>query len=71
MADEEARYSLVVADGDPGARQKLVDVAGRVILHASEDGGEILEGVDAARLARRHQRVQACDACSALDVVDE
>jgi hypothetical protein len=42
-----------------------------VILDAGEDVGEILEGIDPARLARRHQRLQARKALSAIDVVDE
>jgi hypothetical protein len=42
-----------------------------VILDAIEDVGEVLEGVDAACPAPGHERVQARDACSALDVVDE
>jgi hypothetical protein len=42
-----------------------------VILHASEDVGEILQGIDAARLARRDERVEAREALSALDIVDE
>jgi hypothetical protein len=41
-------------------------------LDAGENVGEILEGFDAARrLARRHQGVEAREACSTLDVVDE
>jgi hypothetical protein len=42
-----------------------------VILDAGEDVGEVLEGVDAASLACRDERVEALEARAALDVVDE
>src|SRR5579859_3908775 len=42
-----------------------------MILHTREHVDEVLEGVDPARFAGGHQRVQARDTRSALDVVDE
>jgi hypothetical protein len=42
-----------------------------VILHTGEDVGEVVEGIDLTRLARRHQRVQARNARAAVAVVDE
>ena len=48
------RESVVVARSNPAARQQVVDAASRVILHASKDVGQVLEGIDPARLASRH-----------------
>jgi hypothetical protein len=42
-----------------------------VILDADEDVGEILEGIGAAGLARRDERVKAREALSAIDIMDE
>jgi hypothetical protein len=63
--------SVVVAGGDPSARQQRVDLAGGMILHAGEDVREVLEGIDAARLAGRHERVQAREIRAVRAVVDE
>src|SRR5579883_3069881 len=60
-----------VATSNPARREQRVDVSRGMILHASEDVGEILEGVDAARLAGRDERVETRDVRAALEVVDE
>ena len=58
--------SLVAARGGPRARQQLVDRARRVILHAREDVGEVVERIDPARLARRDERVEPSEALARL-----
>ncbi len=62
LASSEAAHSSSRAAAQ-APRQQLVDVARGMILHAGEDVGEVLEGIDRARLARRHERVQTRETC--------
>ena len=42
-----------------------------MLLHAAEDVGQVVVGVDAPGLAGGHERVDAREALSGLDVADE
>jgi diacylglycerol kinase family enzyme len=52
-------------------RQELVDPPGRVGLHAKEHVGEVVDGVDAVRLAGGDGRVAASQVLAGLVVSDE
>src|SRR5215471_12946057 len=66
----DAASRFVVRRG-PRAGQKLVNGGGRVILHAREDVGEVVEGIDRARLAGGNERVKPREACARVAVVNE
>jgi hypothetical protein len=57
--------------GGPRAGRQLVDGGGRVILHAREHVGEVVEGIDRTRLACGNERVEAGDARAGVAAVDE
>jgi hypothetical protein len=51
--------------------QQVVDLGGRVILDAEEHVAEIVERVDAVRLARRDEGVEAGDVVAGVFVADK
>jgi hypothetical protein len=51
-------------------RQELVDLRGRVDLHADEDVGEVVERVHSVRLAGRNERVEAGEVLAGFVVSD-
>jgi hypothetical protein len=55
----------------PVVREQLVDPRGRVRLHAQEDVGEVVDRVDAVRLAGGDERVETGQVLASFVVTDE